>query len=344
MFKLDKTDLKILALLEVNARQSLSKIAKSIGTSEQVISYRIKTLEDEGVIGEYFTIINFAQLGYTSYRTMIRLSNIDEATQKKIIAYLVSHRNTLWIVDCGGRYDLLVNFLAASVQDYDIMIRKFKNTFSEQIQNCEVLVLVNSIGFGRNYLVPHANPKEWVLQPQKEAQALDDLDLRILDKLAMNARISALSVGTEINCSTNTVIQRIKNMTKHGYIQGYRPLVHLEKTPYRAYKALIKIHNNTEQRERQLVNYLRMDNCVLLVVRLIGSWNFEVQYEVATREEGLKFTRNLRDKFRDIITDFEVLALYHEYKHNFFPGDLLVNSKHSTRQYDTRKTVGHRVL
>jgi len=37
----------------------------------------------------------------------------------------------------------------------------------------------------------------------------------------------------------------------------------------------------------------------------------------------LKITRDIRDKFKDIIKDFELLPLYHEYRYNFFPRDLL---------------------
>ena len=45
--------------------------------------------------------------------------------------------------------------------------------------------------------------------------------------------------------------------------------------------------------------------------------------EVETKDQVLELTRNFRDKFKEVIKDFELLSLHHEYKYNFFPNDLL---------------------
>ena len=56
---------------------------------------------------------------------------------------------------------------------------------------------------------------------------------------------------------------------------------------------------------------------------MIGLWDFEMEFEVETKEKILVLTRNFRDKFKEIIKDFELLPLHHEYLYNFFPRDLL---------------------
>ncbi len=117
--RLDNFDLKLIQELENNARQTTSQIAKKLRSSQQVISYRIKQLEKRKIIGGYYTIINITKLGYTSYRTLIRLSNINEQKHNEIISYLENHGNVLWVVDCGGRWDMLVNFLAKNAIQYN---------------------------------------------------------------------------------------------------------------------------------------------------------------------------------------------------------------------------------
>ena len=62
MEKLDKFDLKLLAEIENDARQTLSQIAKKLKTSQQVISYRIKSLEKRKIVGGYYTIINITKM------------------------------------------------------------------------------------------------------------------------------------------------------------------------------------------------------------------------------------------------------------------------------------------
>ena len=87
--RLDNFDLRLISELESNARQPLSKIAKRLRTSQQVISYRMKSLEKREIIGGYYSIINISNLDYTIYRTLIRLTNITEEKHKEIINYLM---------------------------------------------------------------------------------------------------------------------------------------------------------------------------------------------------------------------------------------------------------------
>lgn len=151
--KLDAFDLKLISELESNARQSLSKIAKKLKTSQQVISYRMNSLEKRRVIGGYYSIINIANLGYTIYRTLIRLTNITDKKHKEIIEYLMKRGNVLWLVDCGGRGDLLVNFMAKNIVQYSELMRNFKNKFPGQVQNYDVLTIIEVIYFGRDYFI-----------------------------------------------------------------------------------------------------------------------------------------------------------------------------------------------
>ncbi len=323
MHKLSKLDLDILYELEKDARQPLSQIAKRLNTSQQVVSYRISSLQRRGVIGGFYTVADFAALGYTSYRTMIRFSNINEHRYKEIVSYLKGHPNVLWLVDCGGRWDILVNFMAKNIVHYNEIITKFRNKFPEQIQNYDILTTVSIIDFGRNYFTKKTGEIKKVSYLIKEQRAvkIDEIDKAILKFLSEDARIGSAEIAKRIGITANTVVLRIRKMKKSGFIQGFKPLIHLENTPYSGYKALIKFQNITELKEKQLVNYLRTNSNVVGVIKLVGSWDFEIEFEVETRNQMLQLTRNIRDKFSDIIKEFELTPLFHEYKYNFFPSN-----------------------
>ena len=151
MVKIDKVDLKLLTELENNASQALSKIAKKLKTSQQVISYRINSLFKRNILYGTYTIINFSLFGYTSYRTMIRFTNITEQKHQDIISYLSKHSNVLWLVECGGKWDLIVNFTAKNIIQYNQFMTEFKNKFPKQIQNYDVLTTLEVVYFGRDY-------------------------------------------------------------------------------------------------------------------------------------------------------------------------------------------------
>lgn len=325
MVKLDKFDIKLIAELEEDSRQTLSRIAKKLKTSQQVVSYRIKSLEKREIIGGYYTIINFTKLGYTSYRTMIRLSNIDKNKRKDIIDHLTKHPNALWIVDCGARWDLIINFMARNIVHYDNLLREFKSLFPEQIQNHDVLTTVEVVYFGRDYFT-----KKWreakdlpYFGREEDIAVYDKINLQILNLISENARMNSVEISSEIGISPNTVMLRIKEMKISGIIQGFKPLIHLENISFSGYKALVKFQNITEKRMKEIINNLRINVKIVGIIRLIGLWDFEIEFEVKTKEEMLKLTRDFRDRFKDVVKEFEVIPLFHEYKYNFFPGDLI---------------------
>ena len=55
---MDEIDLKILALLQKNAKYSLDEISKELKIPKSTVSYRIKKLESSGVIKGYYAQID----------------------------------------------------------------------------------------------------------------------------------------------------------------------------------------------------------------------------------------------------------------------------------------------
>ncbi len=322
---LENFDLKLIEELENDSRQTLSKIAKKLRTSQQVVSYRIDSLFKKNILGGFYTIINFSLLGYTNYRTMMRLTNITKQKHQQIISYLMKHSNVLWIVDCGGRWDLIINFIAKNILQYDQFIKELKKRFPKQIQNYNVLTTVEISYFGRHYFTKNIREKNSPLYFGREIKLIetDKTDLKILSLLSENARMNSVQVAEKLKISPNTIILRIKDMKKKNLIQGFKPLLHLENTAYSAYKALIKFHNITDKREKDIFDYLRTKINVIGIIKIIGEWDFEVEFEVNSQQTMLDFMREFRDRFKDVINEFEVIPLFHEYKYNFFPGDLV---------------------
>ncbi len=326
MNDLDKYDLRLLNVLEEDARMPLTQIAKKLHSSQQVVSYRIKSLEQRKIIGEYYTLIDISRLGYTSYRTLIRLSNIDSEKKEEIIEYLMKHPNVLWLVDVGGRWDLLVNFLAKNIIQYYNLLSHFRSKFPNQIQNYDILTTIGGHYFGRSYFMKESRKaiktlKFGIVDPKMEK--IDELDLKVLFILSRNARENAVRISEKVKTSPNTVILRIKELKKKEIIQGFKPLIHLDKIDVSGYKALIKFQNITENKEKEMFRHLYENPHVVGALKLVGLWDFEVEFEVEKKEQMLSIVREIRDMFKDIIKDLEILPLYHEYKYNFFPGDLL---------------------
>ncbi len=50
---------------------------------------------------------------------------------------------------------------------------------------------------------------------------MDNIDVKILDQLKQNSRVSASEIGDKINMSVSAVIERIKKMESSGVIKQY---------------------------------------------------------------------------------------------------------------------------
>jgi len=318
-------DKKILYELDQNSRQSLSQIAKKTKLSQQVISYRLNLLQKKMIITNFFTVINFTNLGYTSYRIMPRLSNTTKERYNEIIEFFMNHPNVLWLNSCGGKYDFIINIMAKNIIHFNDIFKKIKEKFPEQIQNYDILTHLEMSYFGRDYLSKKTREIKSVPYFGREFKLikLDEIDLKILNILSENARINAIEISSKLKITPNTIINRIKNLKKIGIIQAYEPLLHVEKIGYQAYKLLIKFQNITEEKERQLIAFSQRNTNVIGIIKLIGLWDFEIEIEIDNREQLHQFIMEIRDKFKDIIKEFETLPLYHDYRYNFLPKDLV---------------------
>ena len=76
MTSLDKTDVKILRTLTLNARLSSRQIAKQCDVSIGTVLSRIKRMENEGIIKGYSALLDHEKLGY-------RLTVVTEVTVSK---------------------------------------------------------------------------------------------------------------------------------------------------------------------------------------------------------------------------------------------------------------------
>jgi DNA-binding Lrp family transcriptional regulator len=320
-----QSDLNLLAELEDNARQPLSRLAKNLGISQQLLSYRLQVLKKRKILGGYYTQINFPMLGYTKYRTLVRISNYTQQKASEIIGYLKSHKNVQWIIECGGKWDFLINFIAKNVVQYDNFLRDVRNVFPRHIHSYEVFIVIEWIELGRAYFTRSRKIKEMTYFGRDYEQAkVDRTELQILNLIAENARTPSAEIAEKIGVSPNTVSSRIKNLCSRGIIRAFKPLIHLENAGFMAYKLPFKFHSYTDEIERELIDYLKTDVRVVAIVKLIGHWDFEIEFEVDSQESMLDLVRSVRDKYGSIIKEFELIPLFHEHMYNFFPRDLMI--------------------
>ena len=79
--------------------------------------------------------------------------------------------------------------------------------------------------------------------------AIDDIDLRILDMLQRNGKLSQAKIAGAVGLTTPSVNERIKKMERHGMIKGFVALLDHEKMglPLTAYVDIALEHPRFEK-------------------------------------------------------------------------------------------------
>ena len=68
---MDAADLKILNMLQENARVPFSRIAAELGVNEATVRYRVKQLTDKGVITKFTVLLDPVKIGFSTTGIMM---------------------------------------------------------------------------------------------------------------------------------------------------------------------------------------------------------------------------------------------------------------------------------
>ena len=108
-------DEKILAELDLNARQSNAEIGKKVGLSKETVAYRIELLRKKGIIVRFHTLTNYFKLGYMKFKLYMRLNNTSNKNISAMANYFTNNPANEWVVHTTGKWDLIVGFIVKDV-------------------------------------------------------------------------------------------------------------------------------------------------------------------------------------------------------------------------------------
>ena len=319
--KLDKTDYKILYNLDYNGRISLSELAQNVNLSKQNLNYRLKKLSQSKVLLGFMTMIDIHRLGYLTYRIYFRFKNVDSQKEEEIINYFKTNNHILWFVSTSGSWDLEAVFTARNDIHLNNLFKKIKEDFGQHFSKYNVSSSIFNYHFKRDYLLnkkrEEFTPKYYGFEPKREE--LDELNVDILIQLSENCRQNNQEIAQKLGVTYHTVKNRIQVLEKKKIIQSHRILINLQKVNRKFYKALISLNNPTKEDERKLYTFCSQFNFVVYLVEVLGQWQLEIETEVENQEEFTELLRKIRNKFPELILDYEILQVTKEHRLNYFP-------------------------
>lgn len=146
--RLDSKDKKILKELQENCRQTIAQIAKKTRLPRDVVVYRIKKMESEGVIKQHHSMLDHTKIGYPLYvYVLFSLYNIKTEEENKLINYLKNHKQTTYVAKNSGKYDFTIGVCAKDYKQFDDIIREIRQKFANAIKDIETLPTVEEFKY-----------------------------------------------------------------------------------------------------------------------------------------------------------------------------------------------------
>jgi DNA-binding Lrp family transcriptional regulator len=333
---LDKHDRQILYIKAKNARIPISKIAEHVPLSPDGIKYRLKRLEELGILVGSRTAVNIRALGLSSYHIFVQLSSRSMEKQSAYIKKLSEHPFVNAIITYSGKWDMEIAVMATDVYHFDSIMHEIIDP--EIVADYEILALVGGIksnALPQGFL-PDAQVdidyrkndssfyKDFRNRASKAAQPkLDKLDTDILKVLADDASHTLFDLGERFGVSKDTIANRIKNMVNSNIIVDFRPVINYSALGLSIQILLVKMATPTGDVKKRLDTWLRANSNVVWAVNTLGRWDLLVYMITSSSDQLHKTIEDFRQKFGDCVKNYDTLFAYEEHKYTFLPAGIV---------------------
>jgi DNA-binding Lrp family transcriptional regulator len=306
--ELDRLDKKLIYELEKDSSQSVSELAKKLQRSKEVVSFRIRRLEKEGILLGSSAIVDMSKLGYFTFRVYFRWQNMTEA-QRREFYNDVKVRENIWTTTVlHGKWDFAFFIGVKSdkyIQSFHKIWTEILLKYKEKIAESKIAIYSPVYNFNKRFFLDFEMPTETIERVYGEGPPVehDELDERIIKAYASNVRLPVTKIAEELNVSSETIRQRIKKLEQKGVIVGYKINLDLPKLGYQGYRVDFLL--DSIERNQELFEYLKQHKYFYQVNKSIGGADFETEIVVESLNHLLVLLDEVMQRFSDVIKGYE---------------------------------------
>lgn len=312
MVSIDVKDRKILYELDLNCRQSNTQIGKKVGLKKDVVSYRIKRMQDEGVIRNFWTAINTFNLGYSVFRIFIALQNTSAEKKNEIIQHFTDYKNTWAVISSRGELDLSVVLWVNDNYEFYRFWGKTLDLFEEFFAKKIISLYIKTIDYKKTYLlsdqVKPNNREHYRIVSGTKKVDIDKADYQLLNEVAINARCPFIELAIKFHCSSQSVAYRIQNLMKKDIIKAFRVNIDYPKIGLQHHK--VDIYLKEHKQRDAIVDFMKTKSYLQCLNVAIGWADIEPEFVIKDISEIDEIINEINMKFPNSIQ-----------KHSFWIGN-----------------------
>ncbi|MDP1694941.1 MAG: Lrp/AsnC family transcriptional regulator, partial [Candidatus Woesearchaeota archaeon] len=293
-------DNKILAALDQDARSPESSIGKKVGVSKQVVKYRLKKLQDSGIVENYYTMIDVGNLGFDTYYIFIQWTGLNSKQESNLHQTIAKLPYVAWLITGIGRWDTVILICAQSIAEFNAKLTELKSLCKTHIHELTFTTLLQAEHISYKFLKTKTE-KSLKTTSKNKIYSLDKTDQEILKTINHSARMPVTEIARSIKQPVHVVHYRLQQLKKEKIIQGFKPKINIQKLNMQWHLLLIAFNAVPEERLNAFINYCRQHKNVYYITNTVGKYDCMIDLHVKSTEEFREFLFDIKNTFEDII-------------------------------------------
>lgn len=304
-YKLDKINKRILFELDNNCRISDNQLAKIVNRSREAVRNRINKLVKDNIIQGFITTINPSKYGYMFFKLYFQLRP-DPEERKKFFEYLKKMKGLYWYGTNDGIWDCHMTIFAKNVKEFNDLKNEIYTNFKHILLKRDTGILVKTILSVKKYLSEEKNNfKETYFAGEIKNIILDELDLKIINIISKNARISLVSLSNKTKSTIDIIRNRLKKLENNQIIVHYRIAINHNKIGYMMFKSFLYFDQLSNLEKNKFLEYCRKNKNIINIVEQLSAWDFEIELIAKSYEQFNTIMNDIRLKFKDSLRNYE---------------------------------------
>ncbi len=318
-----KIDRNLIFIYSNNARCKIKEASNMLNKSPQRLKYSIKVLEKEEILYNLHSVFDYSYFGLILFKVYFKGGYISEKDKDEIIKKLSQNPYITSIYELSGQYDLVVEVASPNPSRFNKVIKKVAK-LATTLNNYKIIL----------NLVTHIYPNLYLLDKQKLAITVNHdtviggdrkteiftvNELKIIKNLAENPKIRKTTLAKLSDINVKTANSIISDLTKRKILRGFRYKINPNKLNLLKYRLFLKLHNLDHETEAKITKYMEKQNEIVQMHKTVGDWDMEIDIETRNKIKLRRLVINIREKFKELIENFDIIEFYDYYKKSTLP-------------------------
>lgn len=273
----------ILKILLVDGRKGAAEIAKEMGVTKEEVYKQFQEMKRAEIVKGATIHINYRSFGYKAVAHL--LINMDPQQADQLIEYVKKMPDIYSVYSNGPKGNIRIVTTLKTLQQLDEVKEEIKGKFS--IFDIKTSIWTDVKEMHSNLAIaPQNNMEAMKVGRQTEAREagsdgvqkknvkIDEIDVKIAEKLSENGRVSLEKMAKEIGITPSAVKRRYEKLKKNGALK-VTIQVDLAKIGYQA-MAVFFVTVTMKEDARTIIEKIGRIPDVISIMKTSGDYDFQI--------------------------------------------------------------------